>query len=95
LGLLVNGMVVIGGLARPSDFAETVDAEWQKAMNLSERPDGTSEEEWASLIEHVSTQGAKIIADEVEHEPPAVVAVLSAPPATRKQRRFVKLGRPC
>jgi hypothetical protein len=68
LGLLVNGMIVIGGLARPSDFAETVDAEWQKAMNLNERPDGTSEEEWASLIERVSTQGAKIIADEIEHE---------------------------
>jgi hypothetical protein len=68
LGLIVNGMVVIGALARPSAFAETVDVEWQKVMNLKERPADTSEEEWASLIERVSTQGAQIIADEVEHE---------------------------
>lgn len=66
LGLLINGMVVVGGLTRPSDFANMVDAEWRKAANAFERPDNTSAEEWAAIVERVATQGARIIADEAE-----------------------------
>lgn len=61
-------MIVIGGLTRSNDFAETVDAEWRKAMSTSDRPADMSDEEWNALIERISTQSGQIIAEQVEHE---------------------------
>jgi hypothetical protein len=56
VGLLVNGMVVMGGLAQPEEMAKQIDAEWAAAISRSEMPEDTSEEEWAATRERVATR---------------------------------------
>lgn len=61
VGLLVNGMVIMGGLAPPKPMAEDIDAEWLAAMDRSDRPEDTSEEEWAETRERVATREANAV----------------------------------
>jgi hypothetical protein len=56
VGLLVNGMVILGRLTSPVDMAKAIDAETAKAATHAERPEGISEEEWAEAKKRVATR---------------------------------------
>ncbi len=46
VGLLVNGMIVLGAVSSPSLAAGEVDAERERIAGMSERPGSMSDEEW-------------------------------------------------
>ena len=51
VGLLVNGMIVLGAVSPPSLAAGEVDAERRRIVGLSERPEEMSDDEWESARE--------------------------------------------
>jgi hypothetical protein len=59
VGLLVNGMIVMGILAPPDDFAAGIDAEWLRLFDSLDRPDDSTEQEWAEAREKVATRTQK------------------------------------
>lgn len=69
VGLLVNGMIVVGGLEQPERMAQEVDAEWSTVMARSSKPDEMSDDEWAAIDERVATQATKAVnAERVERD---------------------------
>ncbi len=46
VGLLMNGMIVLGSVSSPSLAAGEVDAERERIAGMSERPEAMSEAEW-------------------------------------------------
>jgi hypothetical protein len=55
VGLLINGMIVLGAISSPSLAAGEVDAERRRIAGMSRRPDGMSDEDWADAQETFAT----------------------------------------
>jgi len=69
VGLLVNGMIVMGQLAKAESMAANIDAEWVTVMRRSEKADDMTDEEWAEIGERVTTQAARVVVvQREEHE---------------------------
>jgi hypothetical protein len=68
VALLVNGMLVMGKLAKAEEMAEDIDAEWTTIMDAADAPDNISAEEWAETRKRVTSQGAKEIQAQREEE---------------------------
>jgi hypothetical protein len=51
VGLLINGMIVLGAVSSPSLAAGEVDAERERIAGMSERPEAMSNEEWEAAHE--------------------------------------------
>ena len=51
VGLLINGMIVLGAISSPSLAAGEVDAERRRIAAVSRQPEGMSDEEWAAAQE--------------------------------------------
>jgi hypothetical protein len=58
VGLLVNGMIVIGAISSPSLAAGEVDAERRRIAGMSREPEGMDDEEWARTQETFATVNA-------------------------------------
>jgi hypothetical protein len=65
VGLLVNGMVVVGTITSPEIFAEELDRERRRLAESmkSSRPEGTSADEWAEGLERFATTNARLLAE--------------------------------
>jgi hypothetical protein len=61
VAVLVNGMVIMGGLAPPMEMAEDIDAEWLAAVDRAGRPDDMSEADWTAMRERVSKRQADAV----------------------------------
>jgi hypothetical protein len=90
VALLVNGMVIMGGIASAMAMAEDIDAEWLGAVDRAGRPEGTSDEDWEAMRESVgkrqaeSVQGqldglVKLEEDVQPHKTPDGIDALSVP----------------
>ncbi len=55
VGLLVNGMIVLGAVASASLAAGEVDAERARIAGMSRRPEGMDDDEWADAQETFAT----------------------------------------
>jgi hypothetical protein len=55
VGLLINGMIVLGAISSPSLAAGEVDAERRRIAGMSRRPEGMSDDEWAEAQEEFAT----------------------------------------
>jgi hypothetical protein len=55
VGLLINGMIVLGAISSPSLAAGEVDAERRRIAAVSRQPEGMSDEEWAEAQETFAT----------------------------------------
>jgi hypothetical protein len=58
VGLLLNGMIVLGAISSPSLAAGEVDAERRRIAVMSRRPQGMSDEAWADAQETFATANA-------------------------------------
>ncbi|HWC50001.1 MAG TPA: hypothetical protein VG448_14060 [Solirubrobacterales bacterium] len=58
VGLLLNGMVVVGSLAPPEHMAKEVDSERSRLAEqarIGEKPENLTDEEWEQILEDFST----------------------------------------
>jgi hypothetical protein len=55
VGLLVNGMIVMGAISSPNLAAGEVDAERRRIAGMSRQPDGMDDDEWAETQETFAT----------------------------------------
>jgi hypothetical protein len=55
VGVLVNGMIVIGAISSPSLAAGEVDAERRRIAGMSRQPEGMDDDEWAATQETFAT----------------------------------------
>jgi hypothetical protein len=55
VGLLINGMIVLGAISSPRLAAGEVDAERRRIAGMSRRPDGMSDDDWALTQERFAT----------------------------------------
>jgi hypothetical protein len=55
VGLLLNGMIVLGAISSPRLAAGEVDAERRRIAGMSRRPDGMSDDDWAATQERFAT----------------------------------------
>jgi hypothetical protein len=62
VGLLVNGMIVLGAVSPPSLAAGEVDAERRRIVGLSERPEEMSDDEWESARERFAEANRRALA---------------------------------
>ncbi len=61
VGLLVNGMIVLGAVSPPSLAAGEVDAERRRIARMSERPAELSDEEWDSAQERFANANRRAL----------------------------------
>ncbi len=55
VGLLLNGMIVLGAVSPPSLAAGEVDAERRRIARMSDQPEGMTDEDWATAMEGFAT----------------------------------------
>jgi hypothetical protein len=55
VGLLLNGMIVLGAISSPSLAAGEVDAERRRIAGMSRRPEGMGDDEWVDAQETFAT----------------------------------------
>jgi hypothetical protein len=60
VGLLVNGMIVLGQLAPPELIAKVIDTEWQGVLARIDKPHDMTDEEWAESCERGSTRAMRL-----------------------------------
>lgn len=65
VGLLANGMIIVGTIAPPEFVAEELDRERQRLANRmgSSRPDDRSEEEWAEDLKRFASANMQLVAE--------------------------------
>ena len=62
VGLLVNGMVVIGRLDRDEAMAQSLSTMRRRLIDRSPKPEGQSDEQWAAVQEGFSTAPMQFVA---------------------------------
>lgn len=68
VGLLVNGMVVIGRLDRPEAIASALGTLRQRLIDRSPQPDDTSDEQWAAVREGFANAPLNFVAERQQLE---------------------------
>ncbi len=68
VGLLVNGMVVIGRLDRPEAIAESLSTMRQRLIARSPQPEGHSDEQWAAVREGFANAPLAYVAERQQAE---------------------------
>ncbi len=69
VGLLINGMIVLGAVSAPSLAAGEVDAERRRIAKMSEQPEGMSDEEWTTAHERFANANRQALGrTELERE---------------------------
>lgn len=63
VGLLVNGMIVIGELSDPEVLAALMQVRRGAQIERAERPDGLSDEEWDELAEDWISEPVRMVED--------------------------------
>jgi len=58
VGLMVNGMIVLGAITTPGLAGGEVDAERRRIAGASDQPDGMSEDEWEAARQRFATANA-------------------------------------
>jgi len=61
IGLLTNGMVVIGTLTASETFAEQLDEYRQRLLQGVEKPEETSDDDWAKAVESFATSSVRAV----------------------------------
>jgi len=62
VGLLINGMIVLGAISSPSLAAGEVDAERRRIAGMSRQPEGMDDDEWTEAQETFATANATAFA---------------------------------
>lgn len=68
VGLLVNGMIVIGELSDPEVLASLMQVRRGAQIERAERPDGLTDEEWDELAEEWISEPVRMIEDLLARE---------------------------
>jgi hypothetical protein len=67
VGLLLNGMIVLGAVSAPGLAAGEVDAERRRIAAMSERPDELSDDEWEAAHERFAGTNRRLL-ERIERE---------------------------
>ena len=67
VGLLLNGMIVLGAVSAPGLAAGEVDAERRRIAAMSDRPDELSDEEWEAAHERFAGTNRRLL-ERIERE---------------------------
>ena len=68
VGLLVNGMIVIGRLDRPESMAQALSTMRRRLIDQSPQPDGHSDEQWTAVRENFSNAPLQYVAERQQVE---------------------------
>jgi len=68
VGLLVNGMVIIGRLNRQEAIARALSTMRQRLIDASPKPDDQSDEQWAAVRENFATAPLAYVAERSNYE---------------------------
>lgn len=68
VGLLVNGMIVIGRLDRPEAIASALSTMRRRLIDSSPKPEGQSDEQWAAVREGFANAPMQYVAERQQAE---------------------------
>jgi hypothetical protein len=68
IGLLVNGMIIVGELNQPDVLAELLHVRRGSQIGRAERPEGLSDDEWDEMVQAWITEPSRVVEDLRERE---------------------------